>query len=165
MARELGRRAAAHPFALSDAFGAWRVVARDHSWQIDLMPLMGERLEEDLARRDLTINAIARELAGGELIDPFGGVADLRARRLRMVGPAAFRDDPLRVLRLARLAAELGFEIEPETLAAAAAVAAALRAVAAERVFAELRQIVACDGAVGGLANDGGARARPRRAS
>ena len=54
----------------------------------------------------MTINAIARELAGGELIDPWGGAEDLRARRLRMVGPAAFSDDPLRTLRLARLAAE-----------------------------------------------------------
>ena len=62
------------------------------------------RLEDDLARRDLTINAIARTLDGtidGALIDPFGGVADLRARILRHVSPA-FAEDPVRILRLAR---------------------------------------------------------------
>ncbi|MGO9794285.1 MAG: HDIG domain-containing metalloprotein [Solirubrobacteraceae bacterium] len=151
-ARELARRAGAHAFALSDAFGAWRVVARDHSWQVDLTPLMGETLERDLARRDLTINAIARPLNGGAAIDPFGGVADLRAARLRMVSPDAFSRDPLRTLRLARLAAELGFAIQRETLAAAAASSAALRAVAAERVFTELKQIVACERVIEGLA-------------
>lgn len=152
VARTLAARTSAHPFALSEAFGAWRVVARDRSWQIDLTPLMGEALEQDLARRDVTINAIARELGDSELIDPWGGAADLRARRLRMVGPTAFSDDPLRTLRLARLAAELGFEIERDTITAAAASAEGLRAVAAERVFAELKQIIACDAAPDGLA-------------
>ncbi|MCL2589282.1 MAG: multifunctional CCA addition/repair protein [Betaproteobacteria bacterium] len=73
-------------------------------------------LEEDLSRRDLTINAIARE-AGGALVDPYGGVGDLEARILRHVGPA-FSEDPLRVLRVARFAARLPeFSIAPETLA------------------------------------------------
>ena len=71
------RRAGAHAFALSDTFGAWRVVARDRSWQVDLTPLMGDDARAGSRRRDLTINAIARPLGGGELIDPFGGVADL----------------------------------------------------------------------------------------
>ena len=73
-------------------------------------------LEEDLARRDLTINAIARA-EDGTLIDPFGGVADLRARVLRHVGPA-FVEDPVRILRVARFAARFAdFSIAPETLA------------------------------------------------
>jgi putative nucleotidyltransferase with HDIG domain len=151
LARELGRRAGAHPFALSEAFGAWRVVARDGSWQVDLTPLMGETLEEDLARRDLTINAIARPLAGGERIDLFGGAEDLSRRRLRMVTAQSFSDDPLRVIRLARLAAELGFEVEDATEAAARAAAPGLGSVSAERVFSELRQILACDGTLTGL--------------
>jgi len=71
-------------------------------------------LEQDLARRDVTINAIARDEAGN-LVDPFGGVADLRARVLRHVGPA-FVEDPVRILRVARFAARLGFAIAPETL-------------------------------------------------
>jgi len=72
-------------------------------------------LEEDLSRRDLTINAIARD-AGGALIDPYGGVRDLEAKVLRHVGPA-FAEDPLRVLRAARFAARLSdFSLAPETL-------------------------------------------------
>jgi tRNA nucleotidyltransferase/poly(A) polymerase len=148
VAREFARRAHAHPFPLSETFGAWRVVAHDHSWQVDLMPLMGESLERDLGRRDLTVNAIARRLGDAVLIDPCGGGADLHARTLRMVGPHAFSDDPLRTLRLARLSAELGFEIEPKTLEAARASASMLGQVAPERVFAELRAIVAGDRAL-----------------
>lgn len=75
-------------------------------------------LEQDLARRDLTINAIAKT-ADGALIDPFGGVKDLQARLLRHVS-AAFVEDPLRVLRVARFYARyahLGFQVAPETLA------------------------------------------------
>ena len=74
-------------------------------------------LEEDLARRDLTINAMARA-ADGTLIDPFGGGRDLEARVLRHVSPA-FAEDPVRILRVARFAARfapLGFQVAPETL-------------------------------------------------
>ena len=71
-------------------------------------------LEQDLARRDLTINAIARDEAGN-LIDPFGGGADLKARVLRHVG-AAFVEDPVRILRVARFAARFDFAIAPETM-------------------------------------------------
>ena len=71
-------------------------------------------LEEDLARRDLTINAIARD-EDGALVDPFGGAADLRAGILRHVS-AAFVEDPVRILRVARFAARFGFAIAPETL-------------------------------------------------
>lgn len=153
LARELGRSAGGHAFQLSDAFGAWRVRAHDQDWQVDLTPLMGETLEEDLRRRDLTINAIARELGAADaaLLDPCGGVADLQARRLRSVGPESFSADPLRVMRLARMAAELGFSAEQDTLRLAAESAPALGAVAAERVFAELRLLLSSDRAVHGL--------------
>lgn len=72
-------------------------------------------LQEDLARRDLTINAIAKD-EHGNIIDPFGGVGDLEAGVLRHIGPA-FTEDPVRVLRTARFAARFGFHIAPETLA------------------------------------------------
>ena len=72
-------------------------------------------LEQDLARRDLTINAIAKNAEGG-LIDPFGGVRDLRAGVLRHVSPA-FAEDPVRILRVARFAARYGFAVADETLA------------------------------------------------
>jgi tRNA nucleotidyltransferase (CCA-adding enzyme) len=71
-------------------------------------------LEQDLARRDLTINAIARD-EHGDLIDPHGGAQDLKAGILRHVGPA-FVEDPVRILRVARFAARFAFEIAPETL-------------------------------------------------
>jgi poly(A) polymerase len=152
VARQLARVAKGHAFELSEGFGVWRVVARDRTWQLDTLPLQGGDIESDLAARDLTVNAIAESLRGGELIDPFGGRDDLHARRLRMVSPAAFAADPLRVLRLARLACELGFEAEAGTVSAARASVAALAQVSPERVFAELKRIVTCERALDGLA-------------
>ena len=95
-------------------------------------------LEEDLARRDLTVNAMARD-QDGALIDPFGGRADLAARVLRHVSPA-FSEDPLRVLRVARFAARLGFDVAPQTEALMRAIVASgeLDALAPERVWQEL---------------------------
>jgi poly(A) polymerase len=151
LARALARSAAGHPFALSEGFGAWRVVARDRSWQLDLLPLGGETIETDLAKRDLTINAIAQPLQNGDYVDPFGGLEDLRAHRLRMVSGDAFREDPLRTLRLARLACELSFEVEAQTAASARASSPALDRVAPERIFSELKRIVIADRALEGL--------------
>lgn len=151
LARALRRAADGHAFQLSDEFGSWRVRGRDGSWQVDLTPLQGETLEHDLRNRDLTINAIARELPGGELVDPCGGVADLQAGRLRAVSPQAFSSDPLRVLRLVRMASELGFEPEAQTLKLAREATAGLHRVAAERVFAELRLTLCSDRAQAGL--------------
>ncbi|HEY4427573.1 MAG TPA: HDIG domain-containing protein [Solirubrobacteraceae bacterium] len=148
VAQAAGRAAC---FALSEEFGAWRVVARDHSWQVDVEPMRGTSLAADLALRDFTVNAIAEPVDGGEPIDPLGGLADAGARRLRMAGPAAFADDPLRVLRLVRVSLELDLEADAETLREARAHAAGLRDVASERVFAELRRIVATAGAVRGV--------------
>jgi poly(A) polymerase len=138
-------------FALSEDFGAWRVIARDRSWQVDLEPLRADSLEADLALRDFTVNAIAEPIAGGSLIDPLGGLADLDARRLRLAAPGAFIDDPVRVLRLVRVAVELGLAAEPSTLTAAREGAAALSRSAGERVFMELRRIVGAAHAVRGL--------------
>jgi len=89
-----------------------RKVARGyHGFEFHTAPDV--TLEQDLARRDLTINAIARDEAG-RLIDPFGGAGDIKARVLRHVGPA-FAEDPVRILRVARFAARFGFTIAPET--------------------------------------------------
>jgi poly(A) polymerase len=130
-------------FALSEDFGSWRVVAREHAWQVDVEPLRGQTIEADLRLRDFTINAIAEPIEGGAALDPLGGAADVRARRLRMAGPNAFGADALRVLRLVRLAVELELDVDVDTLRSAAAHAAALSAVSAERVFVELRRIIA----------------------
>ena len=150
-ARSLARAVRGPSFELSDEFGAWRVLARDRTWQADLSPLRGGSLEADLALRDFTVNAMAQPLEGGERVDPHGGEADLAARRLRAVGPRAFADDPLRALRLVRLAAELGLEPVTATSELARAQAPRVAAVAQERVFAELKRILAGDGVVASL--------------
>ncbi|HSD55199.1 MAG TPA: multifunctional CCA tRNA nucleotidyl transferase/2'3'-cyclic phosphodiesterase/2'nucleotidase/phosphatase [Burkholderiales bacterium] len=95
-------------------------------------------LEDDLARRDLTINAIAKD-EQGNVIDPFGGVPDLGVRVLRHVSPA-FAEDPVRVLRVARFAARFGFDVAPETMALMRAMAASgeVDALVPERVWQEL---------------------------
>jgi poly(A) polymerase len=138
-------------FALSEQFGAWRIVPRDHSWQVDIEPLRGETLAADLALRDFTVNAIAEPLDEGDPIDPLGGLADARARRLRMAGPAAFADDPLRVLRLVRVALELDLRADEHTLREARAQAPRLREVSSERVLVELRRVIAASEAVRGV--------------
>ncbi|HEX6389596.1 MAG TPA: hypothetical protein VFZ89_09115, partial [Solirubrobacteraceae bacterium] len=106
-ARHLALAVGGPAFALSDAFGAWRVIGPGRAWQIDLSPLQDRSIVADLGLRDFTVNAIAEPLLGGELIDPHGGAGDVEERRLRMVSDAAFDADPLRVLRLARFACEL----------------------------------------------------------
>jgi tRNA nucleotidyltransferase (CCA-adding enzyme) len=98
-------------------------------------------LEEDLGRRDLTVNAMARD-ESGRLVDPFGGAEDLRARRLRHVSDA-FREDPVRILRLARFAARfrhLGFTVAGETMALCRDMVAdgEVSALVPERVWREL---------------------------
>ena len=95
-------------------------------------------LEEDLIRRDLTINAIAQD-DDGTLIDPYGGVADVQAGVLRHVSPA-FAEDPVRILRLARFAARFGFAVAPETQTLMQQMVAngEVDALVAERVWQEL---------------------------
>ena len=97
-------------------------------------------LEDDLKRRDLTINAIAKH-PNGDLIDPFQGVRDLENRCLRHVSPA-FAEDPLRVLRVARFSARFGFTIAPETLALMHEIAASgeLATLSKERVWNETQR-------------------------
>lgn len=109
-----------------------------HGFEVAFSPEV--TLEEDLRRRDLTINAMAEDPAG-RLIDPFGGKADLAARRLRHVSDA-FREDPVRILRVARFAARfaaLDFGIAPETMALMREMVGSgeVRALVAERVWQE----------------------------
>lgn len=129
-------------------FGAYRLIARGEEaapWVLDLWDREGTTLAADLARRDFTVDSIALAVgtdgsaAPGELVDPHGGVADLRHRVLRATTAESFRGDPLRVLRLPRLLVQLpGFTIESATLELARASAADLVEVASERVRSEL---------------------------
>jgi len=99
-------------------------------------------LTDDLARRDLTINAIALDPRSGALADPFGGLLDLQQRIIRAVGrpEERFAEDPLRLLRAVRFASRLGFEIEPETASAIRASAHQLQTISRERVRDELEK-------------------------
>jgi poly(A) polymerase len=104
----------------------------------------GTSLEEDLLRRDFTINAMAARLPSYELVDPFGGLAALREKVIRTPGRPedSFSDDPLRILRAARFAARLDFTVADEVLAAMRAMAPRLSIVSAERITEELTKLM-----------------------
>ena len=150
-ARAVAAEIGAAVFPLSDEFGGWRVVPREGDWQVDLSPLADEGIESDLARRDFTINALAEPLRGGEVIDLHGGIADLRSRLLRAVGPTSFDSDPLRIVRLARLGCELGFDVSPETLGLARESSGGLAQVAGERILGELVKLLGSSDPVRGV--------------
>ncbi len=107
----------------------------------------GETLEGDLARRDFAINAMALRLPSREFVDPYGGLDDLRARLLRTPGPPerSFGDDPLRMLRAARFASQLGFAVDEAALAAMDAMADRIDIVSAERIRDELDKLIGGD--------------------
>jgi tRNA nucleotidyltransferase/poly(A) polymerase len=140
-ARRYARGSEGAPFPLSERHGAWRVALPDER-TVDFTPLP-DGIEADLASRDFTINAIARPLAGGEPVDPFGGLGDLDRRVLRAVGPAIFQDDPLRLLRAARLEDELGFRLDSDTERLVRANAGLVTRPAGERILTELTRLSA----------------------
>ncbi|HEY3005933.1 MAG TPA: CCA tRNA nucleotidyltransferase [Kribbellaceae bacterium] len=104
----------------------------------------GDSLEGDLLRRDFTVNAMAVSLPGQEFVDPFGGLEDLANKRLRTPATPqqSFDDDPLRMMRLARFAAQLAFEADPAAVAAVTGMAGRIEIVSAERVRDELVKLV-----------------------
>jgi poly(A) polymerase len=105
----------------------------------------GDTLEGDLLRRDFTINAMARDPLTGEIHDPYGGRSDLALGLIRAVGndpERRFDEDPLRLLRAARFAAQLGFTIEPATMAAMVRQAATLETISRERIRDEFTKLL-----------------------
>lgn len=157
LARRLAKRLGGAFVPLDVARGAARVVAGE--FRVDVTDFRAPTVEGDLAARDFTVDALAvdvrRLLAAGRapLIDPTGGLADLRARRLRPPAPRVLAEDPLRALRGVRLEATLGLTLTPAAARAIRGVAPGLAGVAAERVRDELLLVL-------GLAN--GARALRR---
>ena len=120
----------------------------------------GASIEEDLSRRDFTMNALARNTATGRVLDLFGGAADIEARLIRAVGEPVrrFTEDPLRILRGIRFASEVGFAIEPETREAMRQTAGLLATLSQERVTAELDRLLqgrAVAAGLGALAETG----------
>ena len=151
--------AAAHPTGLPH--GTVTVVSGGHPVEITTMRLDGiyrdnrhpesvrftDRIEEDLARRDFTVNAMAMT-CGGAVVDPFGGRKDLEKGVLRCVGDAhtRFGEDALRILRALRFASTLDFSIEEQTVRAADECRSLLRSVAHERVYAEMNKLLTGQG-------------------
>ncbi|MFF3668393.1 CCA tRNA nucleotidyltransferase [Microtetraspora malaysiensis] len=107
----------------------------------------GDTLEGDLARRDFAVNAMAVRLPGHEFVDPHGGLSDLMAKVLRTPATPeqSFDDDPLRMLRAARFASQLGFTVDPKAVEAMTAMAGRIEIVSAERIRDELDKLV-CGG-------------------
>ncbi len=152
LAKALGRE----PFRLGDRFRADRFALP--YGMVDVAPLQGKNREEDLLRRDFTINAIAVGLGdlGGELsqetlIDPAQGLEDLAAGRLVAISEKNLLDDPLRILRAFRFMVQLGFSIEEATGSLLSVHAGKLTQAAPERIREELMLMLRCDGAAGGL--------------
>ena len=151
-ARDAAARLGAPMYVLDAERDTARVVAVEADGArvfLDFARLRGVTLEADLEKRDFTINAMAIRLGAAQpdqLIDPFGGQADLDTRRLRAVTDRSVTDDPIRMLRAARLSIGLGFSIEEHTAARIRESAALIRNVSAERVRDELAQIVAAPG-------------------
>ena len=152
-AQAIAKAAGGHAFELSAEFGTWRSVAPGSAWHVDVTRLRADSIEADLALRDFTVNALALPLGrlDAEPVDPAGGIADAERGVLRAVSSASFADDPLRVIRAARLVAELGFEIEERTLALGRDAAPRAAEPAGERQLSELRLLISAPDPIGGL--------------
>lgn len=141
IAREFASRHATRIVELGrDPMQVLRVVVGGRVY--DFVEMTGGSIEEDLLRRDFTMNALALEIRSHRLIDPLGGAADIERKCVRMVSESNFRDDPLRIIKAVRMAVKFGFEIEASTLEAMQRNAASLSEVAVERVTYELRAIL-----------------------
>lgn len=138
-ARAFAARTNGAPFPLSERHGAWRVAFPDRR-TVDFTPLP-HGIEADLLTRDFTINAVAEPLAGGDYVDPAGGLVDLETRTLRAMNEDVFTDDPLRLLRGVRLEDELGFRLAPLTERLVREHAARVTEPAGERILGEVARL------------------------
>ncbi|MBI4345988.1 MAG: HD domain-containing protein [Elusimicrobia bacterium] len=153
LARALAGKVGGSFVELDEATRVYRVALPEG--QVDVAALQGGGIDRDLARRDFGLNAMARlvepNMGGGArlgpLLDPRGGASDLRRRVLRASGPEPFAEDPLRLLRAYRIAAQLGLSIDPATRRWIRKLAARVRRCAGERVRAELLSLLAEPGA------------------
>ncbi|GAV22403.1 CCA tRNA nucleotidyltransferase [Carboxydothermus pertinax] len=139
-------------FPLKEEFAAFRLVFNysGEAYQVDILPVIGENLEEDLGRRDFTVNALALPVRGeisGGIIDPFGGQDDLKAKIIRMVSPENIKADPVRILRGVRIAGELDFTVERATEKTFKQYIQYILDFPGERVAEELRKIFSLDDA------------------
>jgi tRNA nucleotidyltransferase (CCA-adding enzyme) len=141
VAREIAHRHKAGFVVLDEQRRIARVIFKQGT--VDFAQQEGDSLEKDLKRRDFTVNAIAYDPHREELIDPLGGLADLEKHSLRMVSQTNLSDDPLRLLRAYRQAAQLNFSIDEATRATIRQLAPRLSKIAAERIQNELGYLLA----------------------
>jgi len=140
LAREIADRCKAGFVVLDSDRDIARIVFADGT--VDIAKIEGETLEQDLRRRDFTMNAIAHRLQDQRLIDPLGGKQDLDARVIKMVSPTNLKADPLRLLRAYRQGSQLRFTIDPITRDAIRDIAPAIQEVASERIQTELSYLL-----------------------
>jgi len=138
-ARAYANRSGGAPFPLSERHGAWRVVLEDGR-TVDFTPLTGS-IEDDLATRDFSINAIAERVGTRDVVDPYEGRRSLTERVLQAVSETIFADDPLRLLRAVRLEDELDFVLDAATEELLRADAGLVGRPSGERILAELRRL------------------------
>ncbi len=150
LARELAQALKGHFVLLKQEHQVARVVVSPGGWHLDLATIAAD-IGQDMARRDFTVNAIAVGVEGGGVVDPFGGLGDLERGIIRTVTPGVFREDPARLLRAVRLAAELGFQVEEATAALVKQEAHLLSGVAGERLREELMRLLSLPRAAPGV--------------
>ena len=144
-AAALARAHGADRFRLSREFGSWSVTGGSLPMAVDITPLQGPDLAADLDRRDFTVIALALDISAPQegVVDRHGGLAHLSAGRLHLVTDGALADDPVRLMRLARQAQELGFTVDPGAADRARADAHMLWQAPGERLMRELGRIAA----------------------
>lgn len=162
----LAKKLKAAVFEMDAQFGVWRLVTHQHKIQLDLTAFQGKNLKDDLLRRDFAFNALAypvtalpqiqiipqkegtacvllKRLKRNEIIDFSNGLADIKTKTIRTTNPRVFKEDPLRMLRALRCAAELGFTVAPAVLKQIKKDAALISQPAGERVHEELARLFA----------------------
>lgn len=126
---------------LDEEYGIYRLILPDKINYIDIANPIGKNIEEDLSRRDLTINAIAVNLNTFEILDLFNGMNDLKSRKIRHISEQNFVDDPLRLLRVYRFQANLGFDVDDELIKIISKYSTKILNSAIERVNYELLKL------------------------
>lgn len=150
----LAKRTGCRAVLIDQRFGTIRLIPATKSdnsnefYLLDISPMRGSSIEEDLRRRDFTVNAMAIDISAWlttgifELFDPLGGLSDLRANRLRVCAPDSFVDDPLRILRAYRLVSRYGLTLDSQARKRMAELRYSLKSVAVERIRDEIALIL-----------------------
>ena len=126
---------------LDEHYRIYRVILPSGGATLDVAELQGKTIQEDLARRDFSINAMARLVGSDTLLDPWKGVADLRHKKIRALSASVLKEDPIRRLRAFRFSAQLNFSIDAQTLRWIRK--GSLKGIAAERIREELLKLLA----------------------